>query len=92
MSVCKTSLSLIVHLGLEVILLNYTNVIVIAVFERRTLLIVLYMFATLFRQIILTFRFLLYLKERFSRLTCQRFYYVIRLSFSGLLSVSLVAL
>jgi len=36
-----TSLSLIVHLGLEVILLNYTNVIVIAVFELHTLLIVL---------------------------------------------------
>jgi len=30
-----------VHLGLEVILLNYTNVIVIAVFELHTLLIVL---------------------------------------------------
>jgi len=44
------------------------------------------------RQIILTFRLLLHLKERFSRLTCQRFYYVIRLSFSVLLSVSLVAL
>ena len=29
MSVCKTSLSLTVHLGLEVILLNYINVIVI---------------------------------------------------------------
>jgi len=30
MSVCEASLSLTMHLGLEVILLNYTNVIIIA--------------------------------------------------------------
>jgi len=41
MSVCKTSLSLTVHLGLAVIFINYTNVIVIALFELHTLLIVL---------------------------------------------------
>ena len=40
MSVCKTYLSLTVHLGQEAILLNYTNVIVVAVFELQTLLIV----------------------------------------------------
>ena len=41
MSVCKTSLSLTVHLGQEATLINYTNAIVIAVFELRTLLTVL---------------------------------------------------
>jgi len=40
MSVCKTSSNLTVHLGLKAILVNYTNVIVIAVFELHTLLIV----------------------------------------------------
>jgi len=40
------------------------------------------------QQIALTFHLLLHLKGRFSRLTYRRFYYVIRLSFSGLLSVS----
>jgi len=63
-----------VHLGLQVILLNYTNVIVIAVFELHTLLIVLQMCETLFRQIISTFRLLLHLKGRLSRLTCRRFF------------------
>ena len=39
------------------------------------------MCGTLFRQIVLTFRLLLHLRGRFSRLTYRRFYYVIRLSF-----------
>jgi len=40
-SVCKTSLSLTVHLGLEATLINYTNDIVMAMFELHILLIVL---------------------------------------------------
>jgi len=74
MSVCKTSFTLTVHLGLEAILVNYTNVTVIAVFELHILLIVLWMCGTLFRQIVLTFHLLLHLNGRFSRLTCRRFY------------------
>jgi len=43
MSVCKTSLSLTVHLGLEAILINYrpTHDIAVAMFDIHTLLIVL---------------------------------------------------
>jgi len=44
-----------VHLGLEAILINYTNDVVIAVFELRTLLIVLQMCGIFFRQIVLIF-------------------------------------
>ena len=40
----------------------------------------------------LTFHPLLHLRERYSRLTYRCFYYVIRPSLSGLLSVSLLAL
>ena len=41
MSVCQTSLSLTVHLGLEATLINYTSDIALAMFELHTLLIVL---------------------------------------------------
>jgi len=57
------------HLIIEALLTHYTNDIVIAVFELRSLLIVLYMCAAPFRQIVLTFRLLLHLNGRFSRLT-----------------------
>jgi len=40
-SVCKTSLSLAVHLELEATLMNYTSDKAIAMFELHTLLIVL---------------------------------------------------
>jgi len=88
MGVCKFYLSLTVHLRLEAFRLSYTNVIVIAVFELRTLLIYvanreLQICGTLFRQIILTFHLLMHLNGRFSRLTYRRFYYVIRLVFLG---------
>jgi len=70
MNVCMQNFfELSMHLGLEAVLINYTDVIVLAVFELHTLLIVLWMCRMLFHQIILTFNLLLHLNRWFSRLT-----------------------